>query len=109
VVNDGTDDYDYPMWNMLGGWNPELATNVAVYQGSTTGQSADNDQNCRATGGMVTWHVDRHCHKVSAKAFDNLCKQMLEIADDMSADVEPHGSRELVDPKYASHEIMSRK
>lgn len=100
--------YDYPGWNMLGSWNTDLAQDIAIYQGSTTGQTANNNE-CRWTGGMVTWHVDRECHKISAKSFDNLCKQMLEQADDMSPDVEPHGSRILVDPKYVTDVPMSRK
>ena len=42
---------------------------------------------------MVTWQVDRGCHKVSAKAFDKLCKAMPEQKDDMAEDTEPHNAR----------------
>jgi len=104
VVND--DAYDYPDWNMLYSWNNDLASNVAVYQGSTTGQK-DGNTVCRGTGGAVTWQVDRGCHKVSAKAFDRMCQQMLEQSDDMSGDVHPHNARETVDAALASDEVMA--
>ena len=78
---------------------------LALAQGSTTGQKNGNDLTpgaaaCRGTGGAVTWQVDRGCHKISAKAFDKLCKQMLEVddypkcGDDMSPDIYPHNARE---------------
>jgi hypothetical protein len=104
VVND--DAYDYPEWDMLNSWNYDLATNVAVYQGSTTGHN-DGNVVCRGTGGAVTWQVDRGCHKVSAKAFDNLCKAMLEQSDDMSSDTYPHNSRVVVDPALATDVEMA--
>lgn len=109
IVNAAGDArYDYPAWNMLHGWNDGLATDVAVYQGSTTGSAANNDDQCRGYGGMVTWHQDRNCHKVSAKAVDELCRVMLTQSDDMSEDVEPHGARELVDPRWTTNVIMTR-
>ena len=74
-------------------------------QGSTTGQAADNDS-CRASGGMVTWHVDRGCHMASAKAIDNLCKNMLLQKDDMSEDVTAHGSRATVSPEFTTNAPM---
>ncbi|KAH8048609.1 hypothetical protein JL722_12427 [Aureococcus anophagefferens] len=64
--------------------------------GSTTGDAADNEI-CRGTGGLVTWHQDRQCHLLEASTMDNICRQMLVIsADDMSPDVAPHGARETV-------------
>lgn len=77
---------------MLAGWNTELAQDIAVYQGSTTGQK-NGDETCRGTGGMVTWQVDRGCHKISAKSFDKMCKAMLQQKDDMKGDVVPHNAR----------------
>ena len=77
---------------MMTGFNKDLATNVAIYQGSTTGQKNGNED-CRGTGGMVTWQVDRGCHMISAAAMDNLCKTMKEQADDMSSDTHPHNAR----------------
>ena len=91
VVNDSA--YDYPDWEPLNGWNTALANDVAIYQGSTTGQKRGNES-CRATGGMVTWQVDRGCHLISAKAFDNLCKAMKAQKADMSGDTHPHNARQ---------------
>jgi hypothetical protein len=94
IVNDPA--YDYPDWNPLDGWNTALAMDVAIYQGSTTGQQNGNET-CRGTGGMVTWQVDRGCHFISASAFDNLCRLMLEQRVDMTEDTHPHNARETTD------------
>ena len=88
--------HDYPAWDMMTGFNKDLATNVAIYQGSTTGQKNGNND-CRGTGGAVTWQVDRGCHMISAKAMDGLCKQMGMQADDMHSDMHPHNSRVTTD------------
>ena len=37
--------------------------------------------------------VDRGCHMISAKAMDNLCKQMGMQADDMTSDMYAHNAR----------------
>lgn len=103
VVND--DAYDYPEWDSLYSWNTDLAENVAIYQGSTTGLDNGNVV-CRGTGGAVTWQVDRGCHKISAKAFDQLCKSMLEQTDDMSGDTYPHTARDTVLPELTTDETM---
>ena len=90
-------EYMYPAWDALNGWNTGVATDTVAYQGSTTGDAANNDDVCRGTGGAVTWHVDRGCHRLEAATMDNLCRQMLLVAtDDMSIDVAPHGARETV-------------
>lgn len=94
VVNDPA--YDYPDWDAMKGWNPALRDDVAIYQGSTTGQRNGN-QICRGSGGMVTWQVDRGCHLISAKAMDHLCKAMKEQKDDMSEDTQPHDARKTTD------------
>jgi len=99
VVNDPA--FDYPDWNPLDGWNPELADNIAIYQGSTTGQ-IDGNNDCRGTGGMVTWQVDRGCHFISAKAFDGLCEVMLEQKVEMHKDIHPHNARETTDPSITT-------
>ena len=91
LTNDAA--HDYPLWDMMTGFNTDLATDVAIYQGSTTGQKNGNDD-CRGTGGMVTWQVDRGCHKISAAAMDRLCGQMKAQKDDMSSDTHPHNARE---------------
>ena len=86
--------YLRPTWDALNSWDTELATDYAYYQGSTTGDAADNEI-CRGTGGLVTWHTDRECHLVEAKTIDNLCRLMVVVsADDMSPDTYPHGARE---------------
>ena len=35
------------------------------------------------------------CHMISAKSFDKLCYDMKQKKDDMSADLYPHGAREV--------------
>ena len=91
LTND--DAHDYNEWDMMTGFNKDLAEDVAIYQGSTTGQKNGQDT-CRGTGGAVTWQVDRGCHMISAKAMDRLCGQMKEKADNMSSDTHPHNARE---------------
>ena len=94
-----------PTWDVLNGWDRQAieetkndATGgVAYYQGSTTGDAANNDDVCRGTGNLVTWHQDRKCHTLEASTMDEMCRRMLVIsADDMSPDVAPHGARETV-------------
>lgn len=72
--------------------------NIAKYTGSTTGPSHTNLV-CSPYA-PISWHVDRDCHKVSAKSFDNLCKMMKDQG--MNYDLAPHGSRELVSPEWVS-------
>ena len=106
IVN-GMDDGSavHPTWDVLNGWDRQAieetkndATGgVAYYQGSTTGDAANNDDVCRGTGNLVTWHQDRKCHTLEASTMDEMCRRMLLIsADDMSPDVAPHGARETV-------------
>ena len=45
---------------------------------------------------------------VSAKTLDNMCKVMKEVMG-MKKDLYPHGSRELVDPKWVTDKPMTRK
>jgi hypothetical protein len=91
-------DEKYYMPDLLHGMNASIATNVAKYTGSTTGPSVNNEM-CAAYA-PISWHVDRKCHLVSASSFDKMCKEMLAMG--MSGDVHPHGSRDLVDPKYVT-------
>jgi hypothetical protein len=67
---------------------------MAMYTGSTTGTSRNNAVCSRYT--PITWQVDRKCHLVSASSFDKMCQDMLNNRDDMSMDIYPHGSREVV-------------
>ncbi len=105
IVNGMGGDAVRPTWDVLNGWDRQAieetkndATGgVAYYQGSTTGDAANNDDVCRGTGNLVTWHQDRKCHTLEASTMDEMCRRMLVIsADDMSPDVAPHGARETV-------------
>jgi len=83
--------------DLLHDWNAGPAHNDTVmYQGSTTGQSHDNEI---CSPYSITWHVDRTCHMVSPFSFDKLCGDMFATYG-MKLDLEPHGSRKLVDPQY---------
>merc|ERR1719181_1236407 len=73
---------------------------IAMYTGSTTGTTRDNEICSRYA--PVTWQVDRKCHMISASSFDKMCQDMLAMSDDMSGDVYPHGAREVV-----SHELTA--
>merc|ERR1711990_961212 len=56
----------------------------------------------------ITWQVDRTCHLISAASFDEMCRYMKNNADDMTSDLHPHGSRELVAPEWASDTIYRK-
>jgi len=73
---------------------------MAKYTGSTTGTTRSNEVCSRYT--PITWQVDRKCHMISASSFDKMCADMLMQADDMSSDIHPHGSRELVADEFAA-------
>ena len=80
---------------------------VAKYTGSTTGTSRSNTVCSRYT--PITWQVDRKCHLISASSFDKLCADMKTQHDDMSGDLYPHGSREVVASKYVANNQANRK
>ena len=67
---------------------------LAKYTGSTTGTTRSNQVCSQFT--PITWQVDRKCHLISASSFDKMCHDMKTQHDDMSSDLHPHGSRELV-------------
>ena len=101
IVNGMGGEAIRPTWDVLNGWDRQSATDVAYYQGSTTGDAVQSGANpgdmCRGTGDLVTWHVDRECHTLEASTMDEMCRRMLVIsADDMSPDVIPHGARDTV-------------
>lgn len=107
IVND--EDHYFPdlikgmiVDNALG-----MGTEVTKYTGSTTGTSRDNEI-CSGYG-PITWQVDRKCHLVSASTFDKMCADMKMQRDDMSDDLYPHGSRELVSDDLASNNHVNRK
>ncbi|KAL3785779.1 hypothetical protein HJC23_007335 [Cyclotella cryptica] len=94
VVND--ESYFYPdmMRGMIVDEKMGMGQDVAFYTGSTTGDTRSNEVCSMYT--PVTWQVDRKCHLISASSFDKLCYDMKLQRDDMSNDLHPHGSRELV-------------
>merc|ERR1712078_894724 len=94
IVND--EDYYYPdlIKGMIVEPELEMGLDVAMYTGSTTGTTRDNAICSSYT--PITWQVDRKCHLISASSFDKMCFDMLQMRDDMSGDVHPHGARELV-------------
>lgn len=95
IVNGG--EYDPTFDDMVHGWQKTLASDDSVmYAGSTTGTSHDNNV---CSPYSVSWHVDRKCHAVAAASFDKMCKDMKEKYG-LNHDLEPHGSRTLVDKKY---------
>ena len=92
VVNDET----YYQPNLFRGMltHGQHGLDMAIYTGSTTGTSRNNQVCSRYT--PITWQVDRKCHLVSASSFDKMCQDMLNNRDDMSMDIYPHGAREVV-------------
>jgi len=97
IVNDDSEEYTFP--NLFDGMivddTKQMGVDMAYYVGSTTGQKVSNTE-CSPYS-PITWQVDRTCHQISAKSFDNMCQTMLNQAADMSGDVYAHGSREMVD------------
>jgi len=94
IIND--EHYYYPdlARGMIVDEDNGMGIDVAVYTGSTTGTTRNN-QVCSAYT-PITWQVDRKCHLISASSFDKMCADMKQMRDDMSGDLHPHGARELV-------------
>jgi len=90
IVNGGA-TYD----DMLHAW-PAQSADAVMYTGSTTGPSHTNEV---CSPYVITWHVDKSCVQVSPESFDNMCKMMKEEYN-MEADLYPHGSRKILDPKF---------
>jgi len=99
IVND--ESYFYP--DMIRGMivDKEMGRDVSYYTGSTTGETRNNTMCSQYT--PITWQVDRKCHMISASSFDKLCYDMKMQRDDMSDDLHPHGSRELVSDELAAN------
>jgi len=92
IVND--EAYYYP--DLIRGMivDGDFGKDMVFYTGSTTGDSRSNTI-CSAYA-PITWQVDRKCHMISASSFDKMCADMKAQRDDMSEDLHPHGSREVV-------------
>jgi Delta carbonic anhydrase len=101
VVND--ESYYYPdlIRGMIVDTEKNMGVDVVKYTGSTTGTSRDNDL-CSQYA-PITWQVDRQCHLISASSLDKLCADMRAQRDDMTKDLEPHGSRPLVADDLAAN------
>jgi len=99
IVND--EDYYYP--DLIRGMivDGDFGSDVAMYTGSTTGTSRDNEV-CSQFA-PITWQVDRKCHMISASTFDKMCSDMKAQRDDMSGDLYAHGARELVSDDNAAN------
>jgi Delta carbonic anhydrase len=104
IVND--DSYYYP--DLIRGMivDGEMGKDVTKYTGSSTGTSYNAETCSQYT--PITWQVDRKCHLISASSIDKLCADMLSQRDDMSADVEPHGAREVVPDELAADNHQNR-
>ena len=101
IVND--ERYYYPdlIRGMIVNEASFIGQDIASYTGSTTGTSRNNEVCSQYT--PITWQVDRKCHLISASSFDKLCADMKSQNDDMSADLHPHGSRELVLDQFSAN------
>lgn len=99
IVND--EAYYYPdlMHGMI--VDGDMGSDMAIYTGSTTGTTRDNEVCSQYT--PITWQVDRKCHLISASTFDKMCADMKSQRDDMADDLYPHGSRTLVADSLASN------
>lgn len=84
----------------------EMGQDIAKYTGSTTGDKRNNEVCSQYS--PITWQVDRKCHLISASTFDKMCADMKAQRDDMSGDLYPHGSRELVADNLAANNFQNR-
>ena len=85
----------------------DFGADLAMYTGSTTGTSRDNE--ICSQFAPITWQVDRKCHLISASSFDDMCAAMKAQADNMDDDLHAHGSRELVADEHAANNQANRK
>ncbi len=103
IVND--EDYFYP--DLMRGMivdiddSKPMGVDLTIYTGSSTGDKFDNKACSPVT--PVTWQVDRKCHLISASSFDAMCAEMELQVSDMSSQMKPMGSRDLVADEYAAN------
>ena len=103
IVNDNTNPSLNDVSGLVDGWKTTGSTDAVTYSGSTTGRSYNNDDSCSPL--QVTWQVDRECQKINARSFDQMCKAMKDRG--MSADLEPHASRDLVSAALSSDDLVT--
>lgn len=99
IINEDIPEHmelDLVWLDLVHGWEHTTHTDAVMYAGSTTGTSNTNEVCSPYT---VTWHVDVHCHQISAAAFDEMCRVLSEDYG-MVDDLHPHGSRILVDEQF---------
>jgi len=103
VVND--ESYYYP--DLIRGMiiDGDKGDDVVFYTGSTTGDARSNEICSKYA--PITWQVDRKCHLVSASTFDKMCADMKAQRDDMTDDLHPHGSREVVAPELTANNMVA--
>jgi hypothetical protein len=103
VVND--EEYYYP--DLIRGMivDGDKGNDMVFYTGSTTGDSRSNTICSKYA--PITWQVDRTCHLISASSFDKMCADMKAQRDDMTDDLHPHGSREVVAAKYTANNMKA--
>lgn len=96
IVNDN--DAAYTFDDLVHGWDIAGLDNSSrvMYAGSTTGNSFNNEVCSPFT---VSWHVDKKCHAVSAKSFDEMCCEMRDTYGQF-ADLQPHASRLLLSKEW---------
>ena len=102
IVND--EDYYYP--DLIRGMivDGTRGQDIAKYTGSTTGTSRSNEDCSQYT--PITWQVDRKCNIISASTFDKMCADMKAQRDDMTEDLHPHGSREIVIGNFTANNLQ---
>jgi len=107
IVNDENFYYPDLIRGMIVDSEHGMGMDVGVYSGSTTGTSRNN-QVCSAYT-PITWQVDRKCHIISASSFDKMCADMMQMRDDMSGDLHPHGARTLVWSNLTANNLQDQQ
>ena len=103
VVNDEECYYHNLIRGMI--VDGDKGNDMVFYTGSTTGDSRSNTICSKYA--PITWQVDRTCHLISASSFDKMCADMKAQRDDMTDDLHPHGSREVVAAKYTANNMKA--
>lgn len=88
----------------------DFGANMAMYTGSTTGTSRDNDicstQFTPISHGKLT---EAKCHHIPASSFDDMCAILKVQADNMQDELHAHSSHKLVADEHAVNIQANRK